>query len=37
MKEAIKLLDETLSEEIKTDKLLTTMAEGQANQRAEAA
>ena len=37
MREAVKLLDETLTEEIKTDKLLTTMAEGQANQRAEAA
>jgi ferritin-like metal-binding protein YciE len=37
MKAAARLLDETLSEEIKTDKLLTTMAEGQANQRAEAA
>ena len=37
MKAAVRLLDETLSEEIKTDKLLTTMAEGQANQRAEAA
>ena len=37
MKEAVRLLDQTLSEEIKTDKLLTTMAEGQANQRAEAA
>ena len=37
MKAAVRLLDETLSEEIKTDKLLTSMAEGQANQRAEAA
>jgi len=37
MKAAVRLLDQTLSEEIKTDKLLTTMAEGQANQRAEAA
>ena len=37
MKAAVRLLDQTLSEEVKTDKLLTTMAEGQANQRAEAA
>ena len=37
MREVVRLLDQTLSEEIKTDKLLTTMAEGQANQRAEAA
>jgi ferritin-like metal-binding protein YciE len=37
MKAAVRLLDQTLAEEIKTDKLLTTMAEGQANQRAEAA
>ena len=37
MKDAAKLLDETLTEEIKTDKLLTNLAEGRANPKAEAA
>jgi ferritin-like metal-binding protein YciE len=37
MKDAARLLDETLTEEIKTDKLLTNLAEGRANPKAEAA
>lgn len=34
MKDAVKLLDETLQEEIKTDKLLTQLATSKVNQKA---
>lgn len=37
MEDAARLLDETLQEEMKTDKALTSLAEASANQRARAA
>lgn len=37
LREAVRLLDQTLQEEIKTDKTLTGLAESDVNQRAEAA
>lgn len=37
LKDAVKLLDETLAEEKKTDELLTTLADTAANQKAKAA
>jgi ferritin-like metal-binding protein YciE len=37
LNDAVNLLDETLSEELKTDKALTSLAESRLNQQAEAA